>query len=169
MKKELLATLVLVAFASGCRSQLPPNPNIYTCPVSTGSNYTAMNSTTPVSYPATTYKDSAATGNYCYITQSVIDQNGSRVGTSNPSNIAGPFAVSGTQAVNLSWTNPTTGATPTGQVLSRAAAIQATLAPATVVNGNVAMDVKPALPTEQPAKTPYLASLESVHLTGGVK
>jgi hypothetical protein len=80
--------------------------------------------------PATglTFTDnSVSTGQWCYIVQSEINTQ-TPVAMSSPSNVAGPINVPAGYIVNLSWTAPITGSTPTGYVISRAAAVQANLA-----------------------------------------
>ena len=108
MKRSLVFVLAL---AAGCaHSQMPPTVHSVTititppsgasgaayvisratgstCPVSTGSAYTPLNQSAPIS--GTSYVDSAAAGlSVCYIAQTV---EGGAV--SAPSNIVGPFVV----------------------------------------------------------------------------
>ena len=167
-KTNLLLSLILGIAVVGCHAQLPPNPTTYSCPPSSGTAYSALNSSTPAT--GLTYNDThPAAGTYCYIVQSVIDQTGQPRGISLPSNIAGPFTLSGTNTTALTWNAPTTGPTPTGYVMSRAAAISSTLIAPALVNGTVASDVKPALPSIEGAKPTYLSLAEPLKLKANVR
>ena len=122
-------SLIFALVAIGCHAQVPPNPTAYTCPASTGTAYTLIGSPTALTYTDT----HPAAGVYCYIVQSTI---GSQV--SVPSNIAGPFTVSGSNSILLTWNAPTTGPAPTCYAMSRAQAIQSTILAPALVNGQVA-------------------------------
>lgn len=123
MKKIALLPLLMLAVAGCAHGQIPPNPTTYSCPATTGSTYVALNQSTPAT--GLTYTDTnPAAGTYCYIAQSVIPATNN---SSAPSNTAGPLTTAGTNSVDLTWTAPTTGAAPTGYVLSRAAAIATTV------------------------------------------
>lgn len=129
--KKLLFSLFAMLFTVGCHAQVNPNPTVYTCPASTGTAYTPLNQSSPAT--GLTYTDSTpAAGSYCYIAQSVISSTGQ---VSAPSNIAGPFTLSGSNSVALTWTAPTTGPTPTGYIISRAVATASTLSPPTLGTG----------------------------------
>lgn len=128
MKRILVLTATL-ALCVGCRAQVPSNPTVYICPPSSGSAYTPLNQAAPAT--GTSYTDAAVTpGQWCYVAQSVLGSN-----TSVASNTAGPLAVPSGDNVAVTWTVPATGPTPTGYIVSRAAAIQSTLA-APTLNAN---------------------------------
>lgn len=156
----LIVALVFLA-AEGCRAQVPPNPTTYTCPVTTGSAYTPLNA--PNGTPSLTYADTPTTaGQYCYIAQSVIQPGGQ---ASNPSNTTGAFNVTmltGAKTVNLSWSAPTTGPTPTGYVISRAPAISSTLLAPSLGTGTLAERAAPQLKPNPGAGTKELASVTSL-------
>ena len=156
--KRFALTLAFALVAVGCHGQLPPNPTINTCQVATGAAYTPIGSTS-----ASTLTDThPPAGSWCYIQQSTL---GTQV--SVPSNIAGPYTTSGSNSVALTWNMPTSGPTPTGSTISRAPAIQSTINPATLVNGNVA-EVKPALVTPD-TKAGVYALLSAPNLRGSVR
>lgn len=157
MKRFALALAFTLA-AVGCHSQVPPNPTVYSCPVSTGSAYTLVGSPTGLSYT----DSKPAAGVYCYIAQSTI---GTQV--SVPSNIAGPFTLSGSNSTALSWNAPTSGPAPTAYAISRAPAIQSTILAPSLVNGQLA-EVKPAMAVPESAKPAY-ALLTAPKLTAQVR
>lgn len=123
--KKILAAVFSMAFlaAAGCHAQVPANPTVYLCPATTGTAYTPLNQSSPVT--ALTYTDATPpTGQYCYVVQSVITATGQ---VSVPSNTAGPLDVPSGKSVLLTWTAPASGPSPTGYVVSRAPAIASTL------------------------------------------
>lgn len=148
---------ILALVAVGCRGQVPPNQTVATCPASTGTAYALISSPTALTVTDT----HPAAGTYCYIAQSTI---GPQI--SVPSNIAGPFVLSGSNSTILTWNAPTTGPAPTGYAISRAPATQSTIIAPALVNGTVA-EVKPALATPDAARGVY-ARLEPVLLKGSV-
>lgn len=136
MKARLaLYALCCIAFGwlTACSdAQVNPNPTTYSCPATNASLYAPLNQASPAT--TTTYTDTKpAAGVYCYVAQSV---NGN--GVSLPSNVAGPFTLSGSNSVRLSWTAPSSGVTPAGYVLSRAAAVSATINAPTLGTATVA-------------------------------
>lgn len=161
MPQKLQMTLIRCALmlamgclAVGCRAQIPVNPTVYTCPVTTGTAYTPLNQTTPAT--GTSYSDTTATaGEWCYIAQSVLGGQ-----SSAPSNTAGPVNFLSTdQSVAVSWTAPTSGPTPSGYAVSRAPATASTiLAPTLSTSPTVSGNVKPALPEMPAAQLTYLDS-----------
>ena len=155
--KRISVLLSLVLVAVGCRGQVPPNPTVSTCPASTGTAYALISSPTGLTVTDT----HPAAGTYCYIAQSTI---GAQI--SVPSNIAGPFVLSGANSVLLTWNAPTIGPAPNGYAISRAPAIQSTILAPALVNGTVA-EVKPALVVPDAARGVY-ARLEQPVLNGGV-
>jgi len=139
----LVVGFVAGIFSVGCHAQVPPNPTgtTYTCPAATGAAYSPLNQSSPATGLA--YADTKpAAGTYCYVAQA--DASGGLV--SLPSNIAGPFTTSGTNSVDLTWTAPTSGATPTGYVISRVVATATT----TTVNAPTLGATVAALRTEKP-------------------
>ena len=152
----ILSTLALVAV--GCHGQLPPNPTTFTCPSSTGTAYTLISSPTALTVTDT----HPAAGTNCYIAQSTI---GTQV--SQPSNISGPFTMTGSNSVILTWTAPTSGPVPTAYAISRAPAVATTLLAPALVNGTLA-EVKPALVTPESAKQVY-ALMQAPVLRGSVR
>lgn len=151
MKKRILLGLLglLGGLTAGCHAQVPPNPTVYNCPATTGTAYTPLNQSAPAT--GLTYTDTKpAAGTYCYIAESVIASTGQ---VSVPSNTAGPLTLSGANSTLLSWTAPTSGSTPTGYVLARAAAVASTvLAPVlgTPTTAQALPQVRPALPDAAP-------------------
>lgn len=131
--KEFLIGLSVFA-AIGCHAQVPSNPTVYTCPASSGTAYTPLNQASPAT--GLTYTDSKpASGEYCYIVQSVVSSTGQ---ISIPSNVAGPVALDGVKSTLLSWSAPTTGPAPTGYVISRAPALASTLGAPALTSPSVA-------------------------------
>lgn len=149
--KKLALSLFMVLFAVGCHAQVTPNPTVYTPPVTTGTAYTPLDQSSPAA--GTTYTDSTPpAGTYYYIAQSVITSTNQ---SSAPSNVAGPFTTSGTNSVDLTWTLPTTGPTPTGVIISRAPAIVSTLTAPTLGTGSV---IATSHETSAPSKMTQLAT-----------
>lgn len=143
MKRYLALLIVMLAAALGCKAQIPPNPTVLACPAATGSTYTPVNQSSPAT--GTTYADTPAAGNWCYIAQS---QNNTFTPPlqSVPSNVAGPFtttANTSSNTVDLSWTAPTTGVAPTGYVISRAPATLTTITAPALGAGTIAEVRKP--------------------------
>lgn len=132
MKKILVAMTIVLASLTACHAQVPPNPTVYSCPSSTGTAYTPINQSSPTTSLAYTDTHPAA-GAYCYIVQSEI---GAQV--SLPSNIAGPFTLSGSNSTSLTWTIPSGSSTPSGYYVSRALATASTLGAPTLGSGTVA-------------------------------
>jgi hypothetical protein len=159
MRRIAFAAVLLVAV--GCRAQVPPNPTVFTCPPSSGTAYTPLNQSNQAT--GLTYTDTHPAANtYCYVAQSAI---GAQV--SVPSNIAGPFTVSGSNSVLLTWLAPTTGPAPTGYAISRAIATQATILAPSLVNGTMA-SVQPAVKEPDQAQAAY-AALRPMQLKGAVR
>jgi len=160
MKRIALVSLFALV-AAGCRGQVPPNPTVFTCPSTSGTAYTPLNQSSQSTGLA--YTDSKPAANtYCYTVQSAI---GAQV--SLPSNVAGPFTVSGTNSVALTWIAPASGPVPTGYVMSRGLATQSTILAPSLVNGSLA-SVQPALkPNEQVAS--FYAALRPMQLKGSVR
>lgn len=153
--KQIVMLLAFAAITVGCKAQIPPNPTVFTCPAV--GTYAALNQATPAT--GLTYTDThPAAGTYCYIAQSVDAATGQ---ISVTSNIAGPFTLSGSNSTLLTWTPPTSGPTPSGYVLSRAAAVSSTLIAPVLGAGSVAQNVTPALPMQETQKPTYLAAIKA--------
>lgn len=162
---KCIAVLILASLAVGCHSQQQSNPTVNTCKVASGGVYVTLN----IAAPSTglSYTDThPAAGAYCYVAQSVVSTTGQ---ISDPSNIAGPFVLSGANSTQLSWTAPASGTAPTGYIISRAPAASSTLLAPSITNGQVAQTVQPALPAPLHAKPKYLASIEAPTLTAVVR
>lgn len=159
-KKILIAIALFAVSLVGCHAQPTPKPTVYTCPAP--GSYVALNQATPAT--GLTYTDThPAAGTYCYVATSYLASTGQ---LSDPSNVAGPFTVNGTNSVLLTWNAPTVPPTPSGYILSRIPATQTTLFAPSLVNGNVA-EVKPALPLQDAVETAY-APNHPVRLGGKV-
>lgn len=139
--KNTIAAMILAAGVIGCaHGQVPPNPTVYLCPATTGTAYTPLNQSSPVT--TLSYTDATPpAGQQCYVAQSVA---GSQV--SVPSNTAGPLNVTTGKIVLISWTAPATGPAPTGYVISRATAIASTLGAPTLGTATEAKAVMPDIP-----------------------
>jgi hypothetical protein len=139
----LLATPLLLAISAGCHAQIPSNPTTYTCPTAQ-----AVNTWTPLETAAnqvtgTSTSDTPATGAWCYGLTSVITTE-NPIGQSVASNIVLVTTTAALPVVNLSWTPPSSGPTPTGYIGYRIAAIATTLGAPALSNPTTAAElVKP--------------------------
>lgn len=142
--KRILAVLFSVLAVAGCRAQVPSNPTTYSCPAATTGTWTALE-TASTEVTGLTSTDTPGTGNWCYAATS-INNTTSPIGQSVASNVVLVTTTASLPVVDLSWTAPTTGTTPTGYILYRIAATASTItAPALATPTTVAANAKPLL------------------------
>jgi len=136
-----LASFALLALGGaplGC--QVKPNPTSYSCQgIAT---YTPLNATAS---PSLSVADTPSAGTYCYVVQAASTAFTPTL-YSPASDPTTPFTVTGTQQIALTITPPTAGVTPTGYIVSRAAAISVTILAPAVSGTQSAMDTTPFKP-----------------------
>lgn len=166
-RRIALFVLTLAAACFGCHAQMPPQPPVYSCPVTTGSAYTVLNqpasNTVPASITGTTYTTPAlpTPGPYCFIVQSWAEPSGATTyQVSLPSNVVMVITTTADPAVALSWTAPT-GATGYTYIASYAAATLVPPPTAPVLSAPTAVThvERPALAPTEPQMASVAAPL----------
>ena len=124
--RHLVALAILaLAVTTGCHAQIPSNPIVYTCPTVSTGTWTALE-TASTEITGTTSSFTPATGTWCVAVTSIINTD-NPVAQSAASNVVEVTTTSALPTIDLSWTAPGTGPTPTGYIAYYIAATPSTI------------------------------------------